>query len=40
MPTLNREWLEVLTSSANSGQGLIFSEEPNGSKTNPPRGHV
>ena len=39
MPTLNREWLEILTSSANSGQGLIFSEEPNGS-TNPPRGHV
>jgi hypothetical protein len=31
--------LEILTSSANSGQGLIFSEEPNGS-TNPPRGHV
>jgi hypothetical protein len=39
MPTLNREWLEILTSSANSGQGLIFSEEPNGS-TQAPRGHV
>ena len=38
-PTLNREWLEILTSSANSGQGLIFSEEPNGA-TNPPRSHV
>jgi hypothetical protein len=36
---INREWLEVLTVSANSAQGLQWIEEPQGS-TDPPKGHV
>jgi hypothetical protein len=39
MPLLNREWIRVLSDSANSGQGLIFSEEPDMPST-PPKGHV
>jgi hypothetical protein len=39
MPLLNREWLQTLTDSANSGQGLVYSEEP-GVPTAAPRGHV
>ncbi|WP_345788772.1 hypothetical protein [Cryobacterium arcticum] len=27
-PSLNRAWIEVLTASANSGQGLLLSSEP------------
>ena len=27
-PSLNREWIQVLTTSANSGQGLLLSAEP------------
>ncbi|MEF2978982.1 DUF7882 family protein [Subtercola sp. YIM 133946] len=27
-PALNRDWLEALTSSANSGQGLLLMAEP------------
>lgn len=27
-PMINRQWVEVLTVSSNSGQGLVFSEEP------------
>jgi hypothetical protein len=27
-PTLNREWIQVLTTSANSGQGLLLTAEP------------
>jgi len=37
--TLNREWLEVLTQSANSTHGLQFSSEPDGS-TDEPRSQV
>ena len=39
MPTLNREWLEILTMSANSTVGLQFTSEPNGS-TNAPKSQV
>jgi hypothetical protein len=28
IPSINREWIEVLTISANSGSGLIFTAEP------------
>jgi hypothetical protein len=38
-PTINREWLVMLTDSANSGQGLVFTTEPGGI-TPPPRAHV
>lgn len=37
--TLNREWLEILTQSANSTHGLQFSPEPDGS-TEEPRSQV
>lgn len=42
LPTMNREWLAILTASANSGSGLVFSAEPNSAtgKTAPPRSHV
>jgi hypothetical protein len=30
-PTINREWLELLTLSANSAQGMQFMSEPQGS---------
>ncbi|MCU1404792.1 MAG: ATP-dependent ligase [Glaciihabitans sp.] len=30
MPSINREWVEVLMASANSGSGLIFTPEPVG----------
>lgn len=39
MPALNREWIRILNDSANSGQGLVYSEEP-GMPSTPPRGHV
>jgi hypothetical protein len=39
MPLVNREWLQTLTDSANSGQGLIYSDEP-GVRSSAPRGHV
>ncbi|CAD5992016.1 ATP-dependent DNA ligase [Agreia sp. COWG] len=39
MPTINREWVKILTDSANSGQGLIYSDEP-GVPSQAPRGHV
>jgi hypothetical protein len=40
-PLINREWLTILTDSANSGQGLIFSTEPGGITPTPaPRTHV
>jgi hypothetical protein len=38
-PALNREWLGILTDSANSGQGLVFTPEPGGI-TSPPKSHV
>jgi hypothetical protein len=38
-PTINREWLGILSDSANSGQGLVFTTEPGGI-TPPPRTHV
>ena len=28
MPTINRQWLDQLTQAANSGQGLMLSDEP------------
>ena len=37
--TINREWLEILTMSANSTVGLQFTSEPNGS-TNAPKSQV
>lgn len=39
MPSVNRDWIRILTDSANSGQGLIYSEEP-GMPSTAPRGHV
>jgi hypothetical protein len=27
-PVINRDWIEALTESANSGTGLVFTEEP------------
>jgi hypothetical protein len=39
VPEINREWLELLTSSANSGQGFIFIQEPGGIASTP-KGHV
>jgi hypothetical protein len=39
MPLINRDWIRILTDSANSGQGLTYSEEP-GVPTPSPRGHV
>lgn len=36
---INREWLEILTASANSTVGLQFSAEPNG-KTPAPKSQV
>jgi hypothetical protein len=41
-PLINREWIEALTSSANSGTGLVFTEEPGqtGAQTSSLRGHV
>lgn len=38
-PTLNREWIAVLTDSSNSGQGLIFTAEPGGT-TPAPRARI
>ena len=29
MPTINREWIDILMISANSGSGLLFTAEPN-----------
>ena len=37
--SINREWLEVLTLSANSTVGLQFTTEPNG-QTNAPKSQV
>ena len=37
--SINREWLEILTLSANSTAGLQFSGEPNG-QTNAPKSQV
>jgi len=37
--TINREWLEILTLSANSTTGLLFTPEPNG-VTNAPKSMV
>jgi hypothetical protein len=34
VPTVNREWLEVLTASANSGSGLQYIPEPDGNGGN------
>ncbi|TIH35657.1 ATP-dependent DNA ligase [Subtercola vilae] len=34
VPVINREWITVMTSSANSGAGLTFIEEP-GEKSTP-----
>jgi hypothetical protein len=31
VPLINREWIETLTQSSNSGRGLEFVPEPNGS---------
>ena len=37
--SMNREWLELLTQSANSTQGLVFTPEPDGD-TNRPKSQV
>jgi hypothetical protein len=39
MPLPNREWIQILNDSANSGQGLVYSEEP-GVPTAAPRSHI
>lgn len=39
-PTVNREWVEILTASANSGSGLIYTDEPDGTVNQAPRSHV
>jgi hypothetical protein len=33
IPSVNREWLDVLTASSNGSGGLQFSEEPSGNGT-------
>ena len=37
---INREWMDLLTASANSGQGLVYTEEPGVTPTWKPRGYV
>ena len=37
---INREWLDLLSASANSGQGLVYTEEPGVPSTWKPRGYV
>ena len=37
---INREWLEELSQSANSPQGLYLSNEPGGGETPRPRSYV
>jgi hypothetical protein len=39
-PTINAAWIKDLADSANSGQGLVFSPEPGGLPSHPPRGLV
>lgn len=39
-PTISREWIDLLTTSANSGRGLVYTDEPHGEATSSPRGHV
>lgn len=39
VPVINREWIQILSNSANSGQGLVYSEEP-GMPSTPPRAHI
>lgn len=41
-PAINRAWIDALNESANSGTGLIFTDEPGtqSGQTNPPRGHI
>ncbi|MEF2975640.1 hypothetical protein V3W46_00280 [Subtercola sp. YIM 133946] len=34
LPAINRDWIAVMTASANSGAGLTFIEEP-GERTTP-----
>lgn len=38
-PLLNKEWIKTLSASANSAQGLVYSEEP-GMPSTPPRSRV
>lgn len=35
IPVLNREWIDLLTASADSGSGLTFSPEPFGAEPRP-----
>ncbi|WP_374946045.1 ATP-dependent DNA ligase [Agreia sp.] len=37
---VNREWMELLTASSNSGRGLVYTEEPGVPPSWNPRGHV
>ncbi|MCU1545993.1 MAG: ATP-dependent ligase [Homoserinimonas sp.] len=39
-PNINREWVEMLAASANSGRGLVFTDEPNAAPSVAPRGHI
>jgi hypothetical protein len=39
-PTLNRDWVALLTDSANSGTGLVFIPEPGQTHPTLPKGHV
>jgi hypothetical protein len=37
---VNRDWIDVLATSSNSGRGLVYTEEPGTSPSWHPRGHV
>ena len=37
---VNREWIDLLAASSNSGQGLVYTEEPGMPPSWNPRGHV
>jgi hypothetical protein len=37
---VNKQWIELLAASSNSGQGLVYTEEPGVPPSWNPRGHV
>jgi hypothetical protein len=42
LPAINRAWIDALNGSANSGTGLVFTDEPDSTtgQTQPLRGHI
>jgi hypothetical protein len=40
LPTINLEWVKILSASANSSRGLVLTDEPGGVRMTPPRTHV